>query len=75
MLALCFTTLSTAAVVLLDAGVDFGIGLEPGTVRRDVPELVAFDWHSVLTLAAAVEGATSSLSKLNSLCDSRSSAL
>lgn len=75
LLALCCTTLRTAALVLLGAGTAFGIGLEPGTVRSDVPEFMALDWHSVFTLAAAVEGATSSLSKLNSLCDNRSNAL
>lgn len=74
MLALCFTTLKTAAFVLFVGGA-LATGLVPGTASLAGPCCV-FE-HSVVTetLAAAVDGATSILSKLNSLCDSLSSAL
>lgn len=72
LLALCLTTLNTAAFVLFVGGT-LAIGLVPGTASLTGPCCV-FE-QSVDTLAAAVDGATSILSKLNSLWERRSSAL
>lgn len=69
--ALCLATLKTAAFVLFIVGVLVVVWQVPGTVSLAVPVVV----HSVLMLAAAVDGATSILSRLNSLCDSLSKAL
>jgi hypothetical protein len=77
LLALCLAARKTAALVLFGGG-GFALadGLDPGTVRRTGPELgLAFWAHSVFTLAVAADGVTSSLSKLNSLWESRSRAL
>lgn len=72
LVALCLATLRTAAFVLFIVVVLLVVEWQvPGTVSLAVPVVV----HSVLTLAAAVDGATSILSRLNSLCDSLSRAL
>lgn len=81
LLALCFTTRSSAALVAEDGTEVPVLGLEPGTVRWVVPELRAVvvgpaaEFAVLLTAAAAVAAVTSSRSRLNSLWDKRSNAL
>ena len=81
LLALCFTTRSTAALVA-DVGTEaLVLGVEPGTVRWVVPEAMAAgvvppaELAVLFTVAAAVAAVTSSRSRLNSLWDNRSNAL
>lgn len=82
LLALCFTTRNTAALVAFEVVGGFGVGLDPGTVRCDAttPAYPAADDAALsdvaaVTLAAAVDGATSRRSRLNSLWERRSRAL
>lgn len=68
----CFTTLSTDEFGLF-IGEDFGTGVAPGTVNReDDPLLLVQSTEDATTDA---DNDTSSLSKLNSLCESLSNAL
>lgn len=64
--AFCLATLNIAAFVLAEVvGLLLGVGLDPGTASLQDGETV---WEtSLLMLAVAVEGVTSSLSRLNSL--------
>lgn len=82
LLALCFTTRSTAALVAEVGTEMLVLGVEPGTVRWVAPEPIGavvvtppVELLALLTVAAAVAAVTSSRSRLNSLCDNRSKAL
>jgi hypothetical protein len=80
LLALCFTTRSTAALVAEVGTEVLVLGVEPGTMRCVGPEpmlavVVTPPAELLVLLTATAAAVTSSRSKLNSLCDSRSKAL